>query len=315
MVISSEIGKLQRVPLREVWRHEAYDFTCWLQENIDVVNEALDLNLSSAEREHAAGAFSVDLVAEDESGKTAVIENQLEKSDHDHLGKVITYVANLQAQIAIWIVATPRPEHIQAVTWLNEAGMALFYLVKVEAIRIGTSPPAPLLTLIVGPSQESIEVGETKKELAERHILRQKFWTQLLEQAKARTQLHANITPSQYNWISTGSGRSGLSYNYTILKDEAIVELYIDRGKGSDLENRAIFEQLLDHQDAIEATFGDSLEWARLEEKRACRIRKDLAAGGYRSDEKDWPVIQAEMIDTMIRLERALKPYINQLTI
>jgi len=315
MISTVSVGKLKRIPLREVWHHEAYDFTRWLQENIDVVNEALDLNLASPEREQPAGAFNVDLIAEDEAGGTAVIENQLEKSDHDHLGKLITYVANYQAQYAIWIVAAPRPEHIQAVNWLNEAGIAAFYLVKVEAIRIGDSLPGPLLTLIVGPSQEGLEVGETKKEIAERYTLRQKFWTRLLERAKGRTNLHANITPGQYHWIGTGSGKSGLSYNYTIRRDRAVVELYIDRGKDSEQENQAIFDQLFSQRDSIEVDFGDSLSWERLEGKRACRIQKVLTSGGYRNYEGDWPSIHEEMIDTMIRLEGALKTYINQLNI
>jgi len=315
MLALDAIGKLKRISLREVWRHEAYDFTRWLQDNIDVVNEALDLNLTPPDSEQAAGDFRVDLVAEDEAGGTAVIENQLEKSDHDHLGKLITYVANYQAKYAIWIVAAPRPEHIQAVNWLNEAGMAAFYLVKVEAIKIGDSQPAPLLTLIVGPSQESLEVGETKKEIAERYTLRQQFWAGLLDRAKEKTRLHANITPGQYHWIGAGSGKSGLSYNYTIRKDEAVIELYIDRGKDSEQENQAIFEQLIGDRDAIEASFGDSLIWARLEGKRACRIQKVLTSGGYRNDEDEWPAIHEEMIDTMIRLEGALKPYINQLNI
>ena len=83
------IGRLERVPLREVWKHEALDFTQWLQENLDVLNEVVDLNFSTAEREQTAGAFSVDLVAEDDGGNAVIIENQLEKSDHDHLGKLI----------------------------------------------------------------------------------------------------------------------------------------------------------------------------------------------------------------------------------
>src|SRR4051812_22540760 len=98
------IGRLKRVPLREVWKHEAYDFTQWLQENIDVLNEALQLNLANVERESTAGSFSVDLVAEDEGGHKVIIENQLEKSNHDHLGKVITYFTALEASAAIWIV-------------------------------------------------------------------------------------------------------------------------------------------------------------------------------------------------------------------
>lgn len=98
------IGKLQRVPLREVWKHEAYDFTQWLQQNLDVLNTALGLNLVNAEREQAAGSFSIDLVAEDDGGGTVVIENQLEKSNHDHLGKLITYVTAMQARTAVWML-------------------------------------------------------------------------------------------------------------------------------------------------------------------------------------------------------------------
>jgi RecB family endonuclease NucS len=112
---TSAIGKIQRVPLREVWRHEAHDFTAWLRDNIDVLNDALNLSLSNAEREQAAGDFSVDLVAEDESENPVVIENQLEKSNHDHLGKLLTYLVAIGARTAIWIVADPRPEHVSAI--------------------------------------------------------------------------------------------------------------------------------------------------------------------------------------------------------
>ena len=119
-----KIGKLERVPLREVWKHEALDFTHWLHENIDVLNTALDLNLVNVDREQAAGSFSIDLVAEDGSGGTVVIENQLEKSNHDHLGKLVTYLTAMGATVAIWIVSDPRPEHVAAITWLNESSSA-----------------------------------------------------------------------------------------------------------------------------------------------------------------------------------------------
>lgn len=208
------IGKIDRVPLRDVWKHEAIDFTRWLEENIEVLNDILDLNLTTAEREKDAGDFSVDLVAEDDKGNPVVIENQLERSNHDHLGKLITYLTAVGARIAIWIVSDPRPEHINAISWLNEGSAASFYLLKVEAIRIGESAPAPLLTLIVGPSKEGREVGETKKELAERYDIRHKFWTGLLDYAKTKTKLHAGLSPSEYNWIGTGAGVRGLGYNY-----------------------------------------------------------------------------------------------------
>ena len=306
------IGKIGRLPLREVWKHEAHDFTQWIQDNLDVLNDVIDRNLTSAEREQAAGSFSVDLVAEDEAGNPVVIENQLERSNHDHLGKLITYLTAIGAKIAIWIVADPRPEHIAAITWLNESSSADFYLLKIEAIKIGNSDPAPLLTRIVGPSDESKSVGVTKKELAERHILRRNFWKTLLESAKQKTKLHSGLTPGIYSWISTGAGKSGLSFNYLITKHEGTVELYIDRGKESEEENKRIFDTLFKSKEDIEKTFEGNLEWQRLDLKRACRIKKIVKTGGYRDEDK-WEEIQNEMIDSMIRLEKALKPHMKKL--
>jgi len=127
--MDKDIGKLSRIPLREVWPHEALDFTFWLQNNIEIVNESIGVNLSSIEREQAAGDFKVDILAEDENGDPVIVENQLEKSDHDHLGKIITYLTAFEAKVAIWIVSEPRPEHINAITWLNETTPAAFYLV------------------------------------------------------------------------------------------------------------------------------------------------------------------------------------------
>ncbi len=307
------IGSLQRVSLREVWPHEARDFTKWLENNIDELNNAIDLSLSIVEREQAAGDFSVDLVAEDESGNPVIIENQLERSNHDHLGKLITYLTAIDAKAAIWIVKEARPEHIGAISWLNESSSASFYLLKLEAVRIGDSPPAPLLTLIVGPSEEIREAGEKKKELTEKHILCRRFCTQLLKQAKERTQLHANSLPSQGGQIWTTE--SGLSFGYVIRQHKSNVELYIDRGEGADRENNEIFDTLEKAKGEIEEAFGKPLEWLPLEDKRACRIVKRFSLGGYRSDEEKWPEVQDAMIDGMIRLEKAFKPHIERLPV
>jgi hypothetical protein len=308
------IGKIQRVPLREVWRHEAYDFTNWLQDNLDVLNDILDLNLESAEREKSAGSFSVDLVAEDGSGGTVVIENQLARSDHDHLGKLVTYLAAFEAKAAVWLVADPRPEHTRAITWLNESTSASFYLVKAEAIRIGDSPPAPLLTVIVGPSDESRNVGQVKRELAERHHERHEFWKSLLEHAKTRSKLHAHISPGYETWLGTGAGRMGLAYNYVVNRHNARVELYIDRGKDSDEINRAIFEQLHTKRETIEQVFRAPLEWQVLEQRRACRILSRVDGGGYRDVEQRESLISA-LVDHMLRLEAALRPHVAKLTV
>ncbi len=308
------IGKISRIPIRDLWNHEAYDFTTWLRDNIDVLNDSLNMNLSSVENEHSVGSFNIDLVAEDDDGNVVVIENQLEKSDHDHLGKLITYLTAMDAKTAIWIVSEPRQEHVKAVSWLNEATSASFYLFKLEAIQIGDSTPAPLLTSIVEPSETSKSVGNAKKDMAERDKFRYDFWTQLLEISSEKTKLHGNISPSKYNWIGTGSGKRGLGFNYGIRKDGAQVELYIDRGKESDQENREIYIELFKHKEEIEKVFGGELKWEKLETKRACRISKQFNNGGYRDFDKYKEIID-EMVENMIKLEKSLAPYIKILKI
>jgi len=312
MNIDRPIGKLERVPLRQVWEHEAYDFTQWLQDHIEVLNEALGLTLVNVDREQAAGTFSIDLVAEDEGGGKVIIENQLEKSNHDHLGKLITYLVSMGAKAAIWIVSEPRPEHVAAITWLNESNSAQFYMLKVEAVRIGDSLPAALFTQIVGPSEESRSVGQAKKEFAERYEIRHRWWTQLIERSIKFTKLHAHITPGEYTWIGTSSGIRGLNLNYVVTQDDCSVELYIDRGKDAQAENESIFDQLAAHQAQIEQSFGSALSWQRLDGKRACRIRFTLA-GGYRSPEEGWPELQDRVAQAMERLDRAIKPHLKPL--
>ncbi len=308
------VGKLQRIPLKSVWNDEAKDFTPWLQENLDILNEVLDLSLTVAEREQPAGDFSVDLVAEDDSGNLVVIENQLGKSDHNHLGKLLTYLTSVDAKTAIWIVADPRPEHVRAITWLNETSAAAFYLLQVEAASIGGSEPAPLLTLIVGPSEETREAGETKKELAERYGIRERFWTGLLAKAAEKTKLHANVSAGSFGWIGAGAGKTGLAFNYAVRQHQTQVELYIDSGKDSEAQNKAIFDQLFSQRESIEKTFGGPFEWQKLEGKRACRIRKVIEMGGYRDEDK-WPQVYEEATEAMARLEKAFKPHIVKLDI
>ncbi len=306
---TQNISRLQRVPLRSVWPHEAYDFTQWLQENIDVLNVALDLNLVNVEREQAAGSFSIDLVAEDEGGGTVIIENQLEKSNHDHLGKVITYLTALSARAAIWIVAEPRPEHVAAIAWLNESTGADFYLVKVEAVRIGDSLPAPILTLIVGPSEDNT-VRSEREVIAERYHIRQSFWRKMIRNPRAS--LHAHITPSSYSWIGTSSGVRGLNLNYAVTQNQSSAELYIDRGRDSQDTNKHIFDQLLTHRQQIDAAIGREVSWERLNDRRACRI-KITVQGGYSSAEADWDAIQNNMADAMNALSQAIATHLPNL--
>ncbi len=279
------------------------------------INEVTGLSLINVNREQAVGDFNVDLTAE-ESGtdRIAVIENQLERSDHDHLGKLLTYVAGVdRAKLAIWIVKKPRSEHVKAITWLNESlqGSAEFYLLQVEAIRIGQSQAAPLLTKIVGPDESTREVGESKKELSERSQLRRKYWTGLLAGAKQETSLHSARSPSTGNWISAGSGLSGLEFTYVIYPHGGRVELYIDRGSAQD--NNRIFGFLLAERDDVERAVGSKLEWEPLEGRRACRLSFRVDRGGYEDPEPSWPDAQKPLIAAMVSLERGLRPYIDKI--
>lgn len=305
------IDKIQRVKLRDVW-HPETKFSEWLEQNIDVLSECIGVNLSNVRREKDAGDFSVDLVAEDDNENQVVIENQLEKSNHDHLGKLITYLTMLEAKVAIWIVSEPRPEHVRAITRLNESRTAAFYLLKVEAIRIGNSNPAALLTLITGPSEETRVVGDQKAELAERHIERKKFWTALLTLAKTKTKLHSGISPGIYNWVGTSAGIQGLNFNYAVRQHDAQVELYIDQDKDTGDGNQKILEKLQSNKESIEKEFGKPLNWETLDEKRACRISYIVDIGGWQDEEK-WPQVHAALVDAMIRLEKALRPHLKNL--
>jgi hypothetical protein len=298
--------------MRRLWPNEAYDFTTWLAENLDLLGDTLRLELSLLQQEARAGSFSADILAEDASGEPVVIENQLERTDHDHLGKLITYLSNLDAKAAVWITSEPRPEHEKAIHWLNEMLPAdtAFFLVKIEAYQIEDSPPAPLFTVVAGPSPEARQIGDTKKELAERHIKRQEFWRTLLERANQRTSLHAQRSPTTDTWLNAGAGRSGVVFQYRVRMHDAAVGLRIRRDTPE--QSRDIFDELRDRQEAIEEKFGRPLEWRPGEDIKACHIMYPIGTGGWK-DEELWPRVQEEMVDAMVALEQALAPEIERL--
>jgi Domain of unknown function (DUF4268) len=313
MVGGAGVGKIKKMlDLRTVWKNEVA-FTSWLEQNIDVLADAIGLRLSDVARERNVGDFSLDLSAQEEgTGRLVVIENQIERSDHDHLGKLLTYLAGIDgASVAIWIVKEPRPEHVKALSWLNTSVEGTeFYLVKLEAIAIGESPYAPLLTQIVAPSPATRQFKAEKKDLAARFSERREFWTEFLKLAKAETNLHSAISPPTDNWISTGAGRSGLSWNYVLNEHDARVELWIDTGDAS--RNKAIFETLASEKADVEAKFGGPLFWDQKDERRSCKVFKALPDGGWRDiDHRE--AIMKSMLDAMIRFHAALSPLIPKL--
>ncbi len=303
------VGKLVSVNLRDVWANEAKDFTKWLGENLDMLSEHIGIKqLSLLETEKSVGTLSADIFAEGD-GETVVIENQLQKTDHDHLGKILTYLSNLDAKTAIWITTQPRPEHVTAINWLNQISPSdtSFFLVRVDAYKIGDSQPAPLFTTVSGPSIEAKQIGRQKGELAERHVNRLEFWGGLLEKAASKTKLYSGVAPSKDNWLYTGAGKSGLWWSFIITMDHGMVQLCINLGPDKKDETDKIFEQIRSHQEEIEKVFGEKLSWIKRKEILVCRIESFSQLGGLRDEEK-WEQIQEDMIDRMVRLEKALKP-------
>lgn len=235
------------------------------------------------------------------------------KSNHDHLGKVITYLSAYDAKAAIWIVSDAHPAHINAISWLNESiSNVSFYLVKVEAVKIGGSEPAALFTLIVGPSEEGRIVGKKKKEMADSDTIKYNFWSGLITHIGTKTKLHANLNPPKGPWMGTSVGVSGLSLSYWIRKNDSSVKLWIDRGKDSEIVNKKIFDAFQGEKDKIEEDFGSSLEWVRGDAMRSSQVVKQVSGGGF-ADESKWPEIHSNMCDTMIKFEKALRPFINKI--
>lgn len=304
------IGRISRVYIRDVWSREI-EFSNFLADNLDILGDILNIELGNPEREKSTGNFSVDIVAEDSSGNTIVIENQFGKSDHDHLGKIITYLASVDARAAVWVVEDPRPEHIEAINLLNKSSSADFFMVKIEPISIGDSAPAPLLTLIVGPSEEMRIIGAEQQKRKERDIQRREFWSRMLEKIKNRSDIRmfSGSSPTYSPYIQQGAGMSGLHYNFVIGGNTARVEF---RMEGQDWENnRRNYKILYDEKESIESQFGEPLIWDFVETRKAQIVRKDV--GGFDLENPDeWDEIQNAMIDAMIRLEKTINPYLQK---
>lgn len=203
-----------------------------------------------------------------------------------------------------------------AVLWLREREIDI-RCVRLRPYRDGDRRLIDVQQIIPLPEAHEYQVQLREKDQvgrktrAERHDVYLKFWEGLVTVARTRDTRHAHIKPSSYHWLGGRSGIPGLGFNYTIVQEYGISELYIDRGEA--VENKRIFDQIHDRRTDIEKAFGEPLEWERLDEKRASRIKHLSKRGGYRSPESDWPAIHAEMVDAMIRLEAALMPVLEAL--
>ena len=308
-----QIGKITKVSLRELWHKEDKDFTMWLEENVEFLNEVLNFEISIDSREERVGPFKVDLFGEDTNGNKVIIENQLEKTDHDHLGKVLTYLVNLEAGTAIWISKDPREEHSKVIEWLNEItpDNIAFYLIKIEAIKIENQDiAAPLFTIIQGPSFEAKQIGAEKKEFAYRHRVRHNFWSQFISEINQQNSYCKNISPSNDSWIGIALGISGVSLNLVISKKYARTEIYINRG--SQEENKRVFDFIYLDKELIEREFGTELAWERMDDKVTSRIKYQLDGVSY-FEESDWQKMNEFMIRSTELMMRSFGSTIKKL--
>lgn len=269
-----ELSRLTKLPLRTIWKHEALDFTQWLAlpDNLELLSETIGVDLINAQTEVGVGQFNVDILAEDESGHKVVIENQLENTNHDHLGKLITYASGLQAEVCIWIVAKARQEHEQAINWLNENSTegANFFLVEVEAWKIGNSLPAPRFNIVAKPNDwaKTIKQQSGGNKITDLKLQQQAFWEKLREYGDQNAKLVRSwrkALPQHWYNIGIGSARAKLAAKVNTQESYVGLELYIY----SDTE---LFNELLSKKSDIESKLGYELDWQELPERKASRI-------------------------------------------
>lgn len=306
------VAQITRIPVRDVWKREDTEFTPWLNQNIELLNDAIGLKLDQDEaaREQPAGDFKVDLVTNDGQGNRVIIENQLEASDHSHLGQLVTYASALDAKIAIWVCATPRAEHAEAVNWLNKGFECKFFLVKVEAICIGDSDPAPLFTLIAGPSDlAEYAREESVKDLAAKEK-RQAFWREVLEEDSRREGLFVSISPRGSTWIQLSRGfPTGCSLQISVSNHAAIVYFHF-RLYDDEAGTYAFFERVKEKRAEVEQKFGQALDWGP-EGNKSCKVGIKLPGGGLLAEDK-WGEIAVKIVDALYRLNSSLAEAIEE---
>jgi hypothetical protein len=302
----NKLGKIEIVDLRKVWRNEARDFTTWLasEENIDQLNEITGLNLVNIKTEVSVGQFKCDIVCEDDSSKSIVIiENQLEYTDHDHLGKLITYASGLDAKTIIWIVREARPEHSSAIEWLNNVtnNEISFYLIQIEAIKIGNSDPAINYKIIEEPNEYTKSVNF--KELNENQKNKLDFWTQFNVVSEERKEFNLR-KPAPDHWMNFSIGSSDCSLSADLINDDNFIRINM-----SIPDNKELFDEFLRNKDKIENIVGEKLIWDKKEGKKSSSISTTI--NGFSFKEKDkYYELSNKIIDKLVLFRKAFKQFI-----
>lgn len=284
-----QLGRLKQVPPRHVWPNEERDFSTWLAENLELLSNEVGIPLVLLGKEVNVGPFKADLLAEDPDTNTKVIiENQLEKTDHDHLGKLITYAAGLEAKTIIWIAREIKEEHRKAIEWLNEHtdDDIAFFLVRIEVWQIADSPPAPKFQVVVEPNHWARAIKQSGDA-----IKLFSFWQGLSELARRRgLRTHK---PSGRNYLDIHLN----STSHIVLRvrpklRNIAVQLYIREGKN-------IFKCLEERRAEIEAEIGTPLEWRERPEVKSSIIEVSYPAD-FKNEDR-WQEYRNWLLNTAMR--------------
>lgn len=307
-----KLGRLEEVDIRKLWSHEQYDFSNWLSEdeNINLLNDVLGLTLVNIEKEVFVGSYRCDLLASDETtGQNVIIENQLESSNHDHLGKIITYASGLDANVIVWIVKEAREEHRSAIEWLNNnTNKNLnFFLIEIHAYKIGDSLYAPKFEIVEKPNDfiKNAKIQTGSEELNKSQSERLAFWTRFNERLIERRKPFNVRKPTTDHWYDITIGVSVAHVVITLVNKERCVgiELYINGDK-------MLFDSLKEKKVDIESELGLELDWQRLDGKKASRIIYRIPGLNF-DDHSNYDYLMNDIIDKVILFVKVFKKYVK----
>lgn len=307
----STIGKLKEIDVRNLWQHEQYDFSKWLakENNLEYLNDILGLTVTDINTEEYVGPFRCDIVAKDETtNDVIIIENQLEPTNHEHLGKTITYAAGLNAKYIVWIAKKAKEEHRAAIEWLNNNSSQNinFFLIEIHAYQIGESEPAPLFKVIEQPNdfiktdKKSSKNNELNKTQSERLI----FWDQF-NQAVTEHDKPFNIRKATTDhWYDVALGTSSAHIAITLVNKENKIGIEIHISDDKDL-----FDKLYNNKEAIESEFGAELKWSRLDKRKASRIIYYINGLNF-DDHSNYPDLDEKIITNVLKMRKVFKKYL-----
>ena len=312
----AKLERLIKVPLREFWEGEASDFTPWLadEENISLLGETIGVELEVEAQERNVGPFRADILCKDiVTDDWVLIENQLERTDHTHLGQLLTYAAGLEAVTVVWIAERFTDEHRAALDWLNEitAEELSFFGLEIELWRIGDSPMAPKFNVVSHPNDWTKTVSRISptKELTSANQLYFDYWTALQEHLAEHNGAINPVAPSKDSWVSFGVGRSGfwLSASASVRDKWISVSLTL-AGK----DGKPHFYLLEGDKADIEEEIGAELEWDEKHGRKQSYINFSLEDTDP-GDREDWHRQHQWLCEQLEAFHRVFSPRVKTL--